>query len=483
MILLIVALVGYNVFAKRVRFLPHIPFGLLILYLVVRFVWLLIHNQPFALTWEKWIHLIATALLGFALIRLFFALVVDGIRKLFGKLPLPQVTRDAILMVCYAIVAFILLRTRGNINLTGLITSTAVLTAVIGLAAQNTLSSFLGGLTLQMERPFSIGDWIEFGDVTGEVAGITWKTTQLVTREDEMIFIPNAEISKTIFRNFSRPTKRHVARLEIGVSYDAAPSDVRTTILRVLSEHPDVLATPAPQVRLTGFGDSAITYQIRFWHEQYGDEPRIKAEINNHLWYALRRAGISIPFPIRDVHMAHEERAHQQLQRDAENKHVLALLRGVEILSPLSEEQCHHLSHHITRNMFGDGERIVRQGDPGDSLSIVVKGQADILLESSRGETLLATVDRGGFFGEMSLLTGEPRRATVRAKGDAHLLSIDKEAFQTIVTSHPTISERFAEILAKRQAELSGKQADQSRLETKSQLLAKIKSFFGVRHS
>ena len=231
----------YMLLAKRSRFLPFLPFGFLIVYFSIQAVSHFFGHLPIVSEYDKWIGVASAIVLSWAVIRLTFALLVELPLKYWKQIEIPHITRDFILLICYAILFFIVLRARGDVNLAGLITTSAALTVVIGLAAQTTLGNFFSGLVLQMEHPFSIGDWITYGSYTGRVLGITWKSTRIKTRDDVLIYLPNNELSNGILINYSQPGRRVVCRLNIGLEYSAPPNKVRQVILDVVKEHPKVL--------------------------------------------------------------------------------------------------------------------------------------------------------------------------------------------------------------------------------------------------
>ena len=413
-----------------------------------------------------------------------FYLLIELPLRLRKKKELTSITRDLILLTCYAILLVIVLRVKSNINLTGILTTSAVLTVVVGFAAQTTLSSLISGLILQIERPFGMGDWIKLGEHQGHVIGITWKSTRLLTREKIQVYIPNAEITNKSFLNYSKPDRTLVAKMEIGIEYGAPPNTVKDVILQVLSQHRQVLRIPSPDVYLIEFGDFAITYEIRFHHTSFASEPRIKSEIDTQIWYALRRKNITIPFPIRDVHHRHIERRFQDKEAASRKSsfNVEGLIESVPVLSTLSAEIRTQIAERSKIAEYGAGEFIVRQGDQGDSLYVIRTGSCGVYIKKTeKQETKIATINSGEFFGEMSLLTGEPITATVKAMEDTTVIVIDKANFSIILNDNPAISVELGEILAKRQKELA---EEAGRIVTHASstvsMIAKIKSFFGV---
>jgi small-conductance mechanosensitive channel len=483
-LIVVIFLCAYAVISRRFKKIPTIPIGLIILYLITHIFASIARDLKWAAEWAPWIQVASVVILSWAVARLTFFLFIELPLRLRKKKELPGITRDLILLTSYAILLVIVLRLKSNINLTGILTTSAVLTVVVGFAAQTTLSSLISGLMLQIERPFAIGDWIKLGDQQGRVVGITWKSTRLLTREKILVYIPNAEITNKSFMNYSKPDRMLVARIRIGVEYGAPPNIVREVILQVLSQHRQVLKIPQPDIYLIEFGDFAITYEVRFCHTSFAIEPRIKSDINTRLWYALRRNNISIPFPIRDVRHLHIERQFQTKETASRKSsfNINGLLESVPVLSTLSPEIRTQIADRSKIAEYGAGEFIVRQGDQGDSLYIIRTGSCGVYItKDEQQENKIATINSGEFFGEMSLLTGEPITATVRAMVDTTVIVIDKANFSIILNDNPAISVELGEILAKRQKELS---EEAGRIVTHApssvRMIAKIKSFFGI---
>lgn len=484
MALLSIALLSlYRLASKRSPNLPELPLTLLIIYFCIRFFFRLTQFYVPSTDWAIWLTVTESIVLSWAVARLVFAGALEIPLKVRGKKPIPRITRDFVLFLCYVILVFIVLRLQSNINLVSLVTTSAALTVVLGFAAQSILSNFFLGLILQLERPYEIGDWIQLGDYIGMVTSINWKSTKLLTRDKVLIYIPNSEITASIFLNYSKPDRKVRSKISIGIDYNAPPDLVKKVILEVLTQHQKVLKNPAPDVILITFGDSAILYELRFWHENFSNEPGIKSEINILIWYALKRNNIVIPFPIRNIHHAHEERAHQEATREHRCNDMIRMFEKVPVLSPLSPQERDQLAHQVKIEPFGEGEIIVRQLEAGDSLYIIAKGTCEVLLENhSRQFKKVAVLKKGDFFGEMSLLTGEPRSATVRAIEDTEVIVIQKHIFSEILSANSGISEYLGQVLAERQQQLARQGGDSSALAaaTPGGFIQKIKSFFGI---
>ncbi|WP_028323963.1 mechanosensitive ion channel family protein [Desulfatirhabdium butyrativorans] len=473
-------LTAYGIFSRQRPQFPRIPILFFLLYCLLRLVIEIL--QRFGLTdWPfQWLHILTSIALTWAFIRLALSLSIEIPLQVRGKKPLAAITRDFILFVAYTATLLMVLRFKSNINLISLVTTSAALTVVAGLAAQSILSNFFSGLLLQMEKPFDHGDWVRCGDHLGLVVGVNWKSTRLLTREQQTIFIPNAEIFSHSFINYSKPDRRVVASIRIGIDYTVPPNTARKTILRILGDHPAVYRHPEPEIWLTDFSEFSVQYEIRFWHNQFSTEPRLKSDILTQLWYTFRREGIPIPFPIRDVRFAHVERKLQASTDVEDQRKLLDRIEAVPILAPLSREERALLAKNIRREIYATGETVVQQNEPGNSLYIVHQGRCAVYVDAY-GNDPIAFLGEGEFFGEMSLLTGEPRSATVKATEDTLVLRIDKLVFSRILAQNETISVMIAEKLAERQQSLQRQNASpEQKMDEATSWIDRIRNFFGL---
>lgn len=471
-------LILYQEAAKRSRALPRIPVGLIVVYLILETVDLLLRPHDIG-KWSKYLDIATTIALYAVVVRFLVAAVMEVWLAKMRKTPLPTITRDFVLAVAMIVVVLWVLRTVGGINLASLLTTSAILTAVVGLALQDTLGSFFAGLSLQIERPYQIGDWIQCKGFEGKVIGISWRTTRIRTRFNELIYIPNNEITKDTIKNYAKPDPTHIAGVEVSTEYGAPPNKVRRVMIETIMKHPNVDQSFIPKVWLRKFNDFSIDYIAYTKFKVLDTWPYNMAEIRNELWYAFRRNGIRIPFPIRDVNM-------RMVDAEKELKDRLTWietsLRRVPVLGALSDEHISQLARGVSVEEYAMGEQIVIQGNEGDSMYLIQAGVCDVIVEKKDVHSQkVATLKEGDFFGEMSLLTGERRTATVRAQEDAIVLKVDKKAFGEMIATDPNVSEGLAQALATRQAELKQITAEKTVVETNTKtFLARIKSVFGL---
>lgn len=432
---------------------------------------------------------VSAVLQGLSLFVLALALILSlafGIFDLFlgryRRVNVPRIFRDLLVIVVYIVAVFVIVG-RFGVDLTGVLTTSAVLTAVIGLALQDLLSNFISGLALQIERPFAVNDWVKFGDQEGEILEVNWRSTKIKTLHWDIVVVPNNVITKSSLINMSVPTPVHRRKLTIGLRYEAPPNRAKASILKAVREVEGVLADPEPYVLLASYQDYSIVYRLHFFIDEMHLKERIEDRVYTRLWYQLKRDGLSIPFPIRDVNLRQVEGDEQQ-QADRENDRVVRALHKVPFLEPLSPEETSQLARSIRRASFGRGERIIRQGDEGDSFYIIAEGQVDV--QVGEPAKTVASLGPDDFFGEMSLMTGEKRTATIVAAADTECYVVGKSAFKSLIQAHEALIEDIVARLEKRREGLAASSAEMpaltadGQLREETRLVSRIRRFFGI---
>ena len=329
-----------------------------------------------------------------------------------------------------------------------LLTTSAVSAVVIGFALQDTLGNAFAGLAIQSEKPFHVGHWVRVADFEGRVTEVTWRATKLRTKAGNFVVVPNNIVSKEAITNYSEPSPTVRIEVEVGASYLASPGAVKSAIAEALANSSRVLKTPAADVVLASFDSSAINYRVRFWIEDYERDEAARDEVRTNIYYAFARHGIEIPWPIQ---VQYERDWDEADPREGTNERR-SFFASVDLFAGLDTETLAEIAQATKARTYGNGEAIVRQGDPGDSMFVVSSGRAAVVLEPDRRE--IATIERGGYFGEMSLLTGDPRTATVIARGDTLVFEITADVFRRLAASHPRAVEHVGIAAAARRVEL-----------------------------
>jgi small-conductance mechanosensitive channel/CRP-like cAMP-binding protein len=405
------------------------------------------------------------------------------------RLIVPQILQD-VLIAAASLISIFVLASKAGLNLSGLIATSAVLTAVIGLAFQDTLGNVVGGLALQLDNSVQVGDWIKVGDVSGRVAEIHWRYTAVETRNWETVIVPNALLVKgqVVVQGRRGGVPSFWRRwVYFNVDFRYAPSDVTRVVNEALrgTRIERVADEPKPECIIMDLAESTARYAVRYWLTDVAVDDPTDSVIRTRIYFALRRAGIPLSMPAHAVFLTEDSSERkEQKEREEEGRRMRALSR-VELFSHLSDEERTALATRLRHAPFGPGETMTRQGAEAHWLYMIVEGDASVRIATDGRQREVATLHSGDFFGEMSLLTGEKRTATVIATTPVECYRLDKAAFQSLLSRRPELAERIAEILAKRRNQLGevreGKD-DSVQLDrvSSADLLGKIRRFFAI---
>ncbi|HKN14363.1 MAG TPA: cyclic nucleotide-binding domain-containing protein [Candidatus Binatus sp.] len=421
----------------------------------------------------------AFVLFLFGLIRLVLEFVDAVSRR--GKVHFSSIGKELLMLVLWFVVVMVVLYTDFGVQPLSILTTTTVFAAVLGFALQETLGNVFSGLSLSIGRPFDPGDWIRSGTHVGQVKGIAWRATTIVTRDGERLEVPNSVIAKDVLFNY---TTGHVREeITVGISYGVPPNHVREVVLTLLRDVPGVLREPPPEVLVWSYGDFAIQYLIKYWIGDYGVQEHVRDRVASSLWYALRRHSIEIPFPTRTVHVRdagrdEDERADAQFERE-----LMSDLRQVDWLRGLSDDELRLLVPTVAVRQFGAGEMLVRAGEAGESMFIVRSGKAEVFGHTADGQVRhIAEIGPGVITGEMALMTGEPRNANVRALTDLEVIEMDREGLTRLFKEHPDAVASIGDIITARNRERLEKLASGDTLDGKGGphrwLLNKMRELF-----
>ncbi len=570
---------------RRVR-VPAFLLGLALIAGLVR-IWL-----PNDLRAERPVEVVAVFLLLTCIGRAGFILVADGFLEQRLRRPMPQIFREVVQALIYFVVLLATLRAMGA-EFGSLLTTSALLTAVIGLSLQETLGSLVAGLAIQAQRPFQVGDWIQLQGTEratiGKVTEINWRATHLLTTDSVEIIIPNGVLAKSPILNFTKPTPVSRRVIKLQGPYDVPPHIVERVLIEAARGCPGVTEDPPPSTGVTQYADSGIEYALSYGIDDFSRQAAIDSDVRRRCWYGLQRAGVSMPFPVRELRLseamrpaglfdgsfgalanaggavgaagavgptavgsvapggastavgsvatggattavggaatggattavggaatggattatgaavaatggprlagadsrvgpaipANEGSARTlitpgpmtirtpfgmspvggaprggQERLTAQQRASERLLRKVDFLSVLPAEVTRQLAREGRICLFASGEDIIRQGEPGNELFILQHGEASVLVMAQSGigpPIELARLTDGSVFGEMALVTGEPRTATVRAIAVCELLVIHHESLRGVLETNLEFVARISEVLASRQAQL-----------------------------
>jgi small-conductance mechanosensitive channel/CRP-like cAMP-binding protein len=397
----------------------------------------------------------------------------------------PLLLRDLVLVLGFVVVLFGVLGQSG-VDVASLVATSAVLTAILGLALQSTLTNLLAGILLHVDRSLGVGDWVQFGERRGCITEIRWRSTVLRTTDGDTVIIPNAQITAQEIHNYSRPLPRHRAQVRIGFHYRHPPNEVCRVLVEAARSTPEVLTDQAPDCFPIEFGDSAIVYTLRYWIDRFDRDTDIRGAVLTRVWYAAARAGLEIPFPIRTLIQAPAEAGEPQALRAREMRDRIEVLERVDLFSTLRPAEREVAARGLREKRFAEGETILAQGEAGDFMFIIAEGEVQVSLGQADGHGALATLKAGDLVGEMSLMTGEPRTATCKAATDVLCYEFDHATLQNVLTLRPAIADQMSALLDARLGdidrkgdEISAKAATRTP-ETRGALVERIRRLFNL---
>lgn len=427
-------------------------------------------------------YVLAVLLLGLSigLVRAISYLIFDVIFQKRKGREAPALLRVLLSIVLYAIFLVLIYKIVLEEHGGGfeLIATSTVVSVVIGLALQDTLGNFFAGLSLHIEQPFHILDAIRIGDTLGRVESVTWRTTTIRTNNNTTIIFPNSRVARDPLEVYRfNNLNRRVLRLP--APYRVPPQRVIALIRETVASIPNVSSEKKPVVRIGEFGDSSILYEVLYWTKDYMWIHEIDAQIRQHLWYIYRRSEINIPFPVRHVLLEQQEQAASPQEADYDK-----VIELVEIFAPLSAEEKEVVARSVIKSVYAPGELILRRGDPGSSMFVIYRGNVEIRLPGRDGNIQqVAELKPGDYFGEMALLTGEPRNADVLATNEVETLEIRKGVLQQLLDDNAALAEALSRTITERQMRLdeyARALPEEERQVKETTILRRIQRFFSL---
>jgi small-conductance mechanosensitive channel/CRP-like cAMP-binding protein len=398
--------------------------------------------------------------------------------------PIPHFLREVVGGIIFLIVLLLILSYgyHAEAQLKGLLAGSGVVAIILGFAGQNLFAGIIGGVSIQINRPYKVGDWLQVDDRFAEVMEINWRSTRLRTNDGIYLDIPNNVMVSHTIVNLHYPTEVHAMRIRVGIEYKNPPNRVKDTLFRAASTAEGVLPEPKVRVFLVDFADSAMIYEIKFYMGNHARINEINDTVRTNVWYELKRQGITIPFPIRTLQVERKAAASTH----EEYREARAILRSEALFECLSDEQIESLVQQSQVSHFGRGERVIREGAEGDSMFVLLRGTAEVSISKNGTSISVATLKAPDCFGEMSLLTGEHRTATVRAQSDCQVMEIGKPVMAELLRASPDCLERLSELLAKRKMETEGllkeavshSQSARKEREYRATFLRRLQTFF-----
>jgi small-conductance mechanosensitive channel/CRP-like cAMP-binding protein len=441
--------------------------------------------------------LIAVELLQLLLVINLLAIAIFDVLLRVCRVDYPDILHDVVVGAAY-LVAFGFVMHHVGVDVTSIVATSAVVTAVIGLSLQATLGNVVGGISLQLDDSVNEGDWIELENKTqGQVKKIRWRHTVIETRDWDTLIVPNGQLMTQAIKVLGKregQALQHRMWVYFNVDFRYAPAEVMHAVNDSLQGAPIVGVAKEPQPHCICYDlardtrDSFCYYAVRYWLTDIARDDPTSSLVRERIYAALKRAQIPLAIPAKTVFVSPDDMEHRDRKRTRELESRIAALAAIDLFVNLSEDEQRILASSARLAPFSPHEVITRQGATAHWLYVLVKGSATVRVATSDGEDRqVALLQAPSFFGEMALMTGQPREATVIAECDVECLRVDRKDLETIIKNRPEIASEISVVLAKRRVELlavrEGLDADakRARLSTEhTRILHAIRDFFAL---
>jgi small-conductance mechanosensitive channel/CRP-like cAMP-binding protein len=451
----VIALIGYLVLLAAGRWVKHrvgVRWGVLYqLFSAALAVYVALTIATPDVWWRDTVGAVTVFLCGALAVSLTQRMLWELYFEQKRKIAVPRVVRDVLALAILGVTVLLILRFGYHLHIPGLLAGSGILALAVGLAAQDLLANVIAGCVLHFEKPFKVGDWLLFEGRHVEVMEMSWRSTRVRTNDDLWLDVPNSQIARQTIANLYYPVRKHAMRMEVGIDCNEPPNRVKDVLAHAATTVEHVLPEPAPQVYLKQFGDFAAIYELRYWMEDHTPYNEVEDAVRTNIWYELQRHHIKIPYPTRTLYMETPP-APAEPRLDAARD----ALRQNPLFRSLDEAPLQTLLAGVRVQRFGRGEKLIEEGRAGDSMLVLLRGEAEVTVSHNGARTHLAALQRGACIGEMSLLTGEKRSATVTATADCEVAELNRAVLAEVFRQQPQLLQQISELLARRKLENEG---------------------------
>ena len=376
-----------------------------------------------------------------------------------------------------------------GVDLASLITTSAVITGVVAFSMQETLGNILGGVVLQLDQSIRVGDWVKIDDLSGRVVEIRWRHTAIETRNRETVVVPNGWLVKNRFMvigSRTDPEPRWRRWLHFDIDIACPPPAVCEVLVKAVTDAKivNVAHDPGPSAVLLSVGHGFGHYALRYFLIDPLADDATDSQVRAHALAALKRGAMGLAVAREERLIIKDNEAHRAAERARDLARRKTALAGVDLFAALSDAERDMLAQHLVYAPFVKGDTVTRQGAVAHWLYLIITGEAEVWVDTPAGRTHVSTIKAGGVFGEMGMLTGEPRGATITARTDVECYRLDKAGFETVLRTRPDIASELSRVLVTRENELAWRRdaaAAAGRAPVRhDDILERIRGFFGL---
>ena len=420
--------------------------------------------------------------LTIAVVRYFNYLIFNAFLRNSQQSDISSLLRNVFSIIIYIVAFFIIFNSQyPKVDLAALFTTSTILGIVIGLALQDTLGNLFAGLAIQADQPFQVGDVLQMSSkATGVVENVSWRGVKIRTFQNKLLVISNSVLGKETIE--VAPKDNLNARLVFfNTLYANSPAKTIQVVREAVRQVENVSPKIRPIVRVRNLGDNGIEFEVKYWLDDYAKYNDSDALIRQRIWYVFQREHIEFAYPTRTIHV--ETKPQETAFIETENK-IFERLSIIPLFAPLSDEETQKLAQGTNVRVYAPGEAIVRKGQEGNSMFVINRGAVKVQITEDGVSRTINNLRDNDFFGEMSLLTGQPRSATVIAEEETEVLQIKKRALKPIFETNPSLVADVCKIIEQRRELLKSTDriTEETDEEQRKGVFGSIKKFFGLEH-
>lgn len=420
-------------------------------------------------------------ILVISVVRFLSHIILRTFVRASAQSEIASLLRSVLSIVIYIVAFFIIFQSQfPNVQLAPLFTGSAILGIVVGLALQDTLGNLFSGVALQADQPFQVGDVISITNRgNGVVESVSWRGVKIRTFQNKLLIISNSALGKETIE-VAPKGNLNARTINFTTLYSSSPAKTIQTAREAVRQVENVSGKIRPVVRIRNLGDNGIEWEVKYWLDDYTKHNDTDALIRQRIWYACKREKIDFAYPTRVIHL--EPKEHETAIDEQVNA-IVERLANISIFAPLSDEETEKLASTARVRVYAPGEAIVRLGQEGNSMFVINRGAVKVQIPDGSSQRTINELHENEFFGEMSLLTGQPRTATVIAAEETEVLQIRKTAIKPIFEANPQLVLAISEMVEERREALrkAGEISQVTPQEQERGLINSIRKFFGLR--
>ncbi|MFT3745474.1 MAG: mechanosensitive ion channel family protein [Pyrinomonadaceae bacterium] len=415
------------------------------------------------------------------IVRFVFYSVTKALYRKGAPGEVSSLLQTVVSVIIYIVAFFIIFQTQfPGVQLAPLFTGSTIIGIVVGLALQDTLGNLFAGLALQADQPFQVGDVVIISNRgEGVVESVSWRGVKIRTFQNKLLVISNSVLGKETIEVAPRDNLNAKA-VFFNTLYSHSPTRTIQFVREAVRQVENVSKKMRPVVRIRNLGESGIDFEVKYWLDDYTMQHDTDALIRQRIWYVFQREHIGFAYPTRTLHI--EPKPAEVAPEEIVNS-IAESLNRIPIFNPLSDGEIEQLANASTSRVYAPGEAIVRAGQVGNSMFVIISGSVKVQITENDYQKTVNTLAEDDFFGEMSLLTGEPRSANVIAIVETEVLRIDKNGLRPILEANPDLVSVISEMIEERKQSLVKQvtEEEEQGSSPKKGAINSIRKFFGLK--